>query len=496
MEQDGWIADTDYGALGVERFLYVPGSPLPVATWVDGFPVDVAGVPTLAWEGWGSRGRPAGQGWTGDVLSGLDLAGAVELVREGVGRGVLGARATVHTLDLGGSDARIVFGRQDPDGEWAASAGIRKESQNLVSEDFRERGMSLALSHLEGWGRWRAAFLSHTSDLVLWDANFQPLVPARQELERLGLGWDAPGEVLGVRASFSRVVSGGHSEGRVAAAAAWTAPGVTRPGLLVSLAHWDSREHPRVQLAATLSDSSLELLTGWESGGAPRAWVARASGHLSVSPALELQLQGRIRRGLEGGSWSEARVQPGWRLLSGGLRLEGSVLLERDRALPIDRLEPAVRLLRGISAPDADAMGLQGQLEAPLGSNVTGRARWLWQRTRDLQGARLPFQAPVSGDAGLTWRTRVPFLPMRGHWTLRVHGVGDRTGEGARITAAHASLDAEAVVDYGALHFQAGWFNLSNLEYETTLLSPGSVSLPQPSPGRTIRFGITWDLEN
>ena len=85
---------------------------------------------------------------------------------------------------------------------------------------------------------------------------------------------------------------------------------------------------------------------------------------------------------------------------------------------------------------------------------------------------------------------------MRAHLRLTAHAVGERRAENDLASAAHTTLDFETVVDYDQIHFQVGFYNFTDVVYETSVAIPVRPTLLAPAPGRSMRFGVTWDLWN
>jgi hypothetical protein len=168
--------------------------------------------------------------------------------------------------------------------------------------------------------------------------------------------------------------------------------------------------------------------------------------------------------------------------------------LERDRGL--DRLPaaPAYSVLLPASVSEATSVGLQGRLEAPGPLGARLGVSGLVQRTRDGQGLRLPHQPPYMAHAFLAVDRRTPFLPMLAHLRLTAHALGERRAENNLVSGSHVTVDFETVVEYGQLKLQVGFYNFTNLSYETDLAIPVRPTLVAPAPGRSMRFGVVWDL--
>src|SRR3989442_4222874 len=139
MAEPGWIADTDYGFAGLERYLFAPGSPRPPTLSLDGFPVDL-GTPLLsAFEGWGGRPGEGGGGWFPDPPAFPAPMGAQDFTRDPVGSGALLTRIAFHGGDPGEVDALAQFGQQGPTSEWAGAFVGRKNGATLLLQQFRGR---------------------------------------------------------------------------------------------------------------------------------------------------------------------------------------------------------------------------------------------------------------------------------------------------------------------------------------------------------------------
>jgi len=499
LAEAGWIADTDYGWTGLERYLFAPGSPRPPAMSLDGFPLDLGWPATSDLEGWGGEPLASGQAWWPDPPAAPAPMGALDLERYPAGNGALLSRVSLHGEDLGGMDARVQFARQDPDAEWSLATGVRKETASYLVSEFRERGLSVEASRKTRWGRWRAAVLSSTSDVVAYAPDFSG-TDVRRELLRVGLGAASRDSGVSVAAVLASAGDGTSSDGRQALVARVRLPG--RPALaalgeLEGGGGLSGGARPSVGLAAGGPGREAAVLLGL--GGGRHELALRGSERWEISSSFAAGAEGCLRADLGGvpadsQRFSMLRLEPQLQWTRGRIRAQLQAYLERDRGLPGASDAPRFSTLLPAAVREASSVGLEGRLElpGPLGTRLGMSG--LVQRTRDEHGWRLPFQPPVSGHAFVALDHRTPWVPMLAHLRLTAHAEGDRRGEQNVVSDGHATLDFETVLDYGALHLQVAFYNFTDLVYQTTFVVPGQSGVAAPAAGRAMRFGITWDL--
>ncbi|MBI5835654.1 MAG: hypothetical protein HZB25_00270 [Candidatus Eisenbacteria bacterium] len=505
LAEAGWVADVDYGYTGRERYLFAPGSPRPPVILLDGFPADLGWVASGALEGWGGDldggGRASWPDGPGPHLPG----GVLALSRYPAGDGSLLARLTLHASDVGAQDARVHFARRDAGSEWASSFGTRKEVASYLVEEYRARGLALAGARRARWGRWRVSLLSSTSDVVDYSPDFTG-DKTRRELVRLGAGASSRDSVVCAWVVLGSAGDGSGREPRRAAAVRFAPRGLPLGGALGLSVQRDSSGGARATVQGSVGAPGWEAAASLDAtrpDGRPRLLQLRGSATRALSGGWNMAFEGSWSAEIstppgagQGGGLSMLRVEPRLQWRAGRARAEMSVFVERDKGLDREPALEAYSTLAPAAVRDARSLGLRARAEIP----GILRTRWgvsgFVQRTRDERGWRLPYQPPYAAHAFVAADRRTPLLPLDAHLRLTAHAEGERRGENDVPAAAHVTLDFETVLDYGQLHGQFGFYNFTDLGYETTFTIPGRPTLAAPAPGRSFRFGITWDLWN
>lgn len=509
LAEAGWITDTDFGFEGLERYMFSPGSPRPPSISLDGFPVDLGTQALSSFDAWGGEPARSAGAWAPVGPSVPAPGGAVDFDRRPAGDDRLLTRVSLHGNDVGGSDALVQFARHSALGGWSAAAGIRKIQDPFFSTDlatlvdqFRERGLTFEGSRSTSWGAWRAAFLSVTSDLRLHDlssAQLDTIVSTRREQYRLGTGAAFADSVI----SFSMVLASSgtdrRKEARESVGLRVAPPGLpANAAIVVGVSARDRSPGARSTASIEASGADWQAEAGLEAGDSPRVLAGSFAVERSPGRGVHFRSLGTVRAELGGaggasGRLFRVRLEPECVVRSQGATATLAIYLEQDRALGREVALPGYSTLLVAAVDESHAYGARANLDlpGPLHTRLGGSA--LFQHTRDERGRRLIFQPPYSAHGFVAWSGTLPLLPFDAHLRLVANGEGPRLAEGDRESEAHATLDFEAVLKYESARFEFGAYNFTNLPYESTVLLPARTSLA-PVYGRSLRFGVTWDL--